>query len=322
MKIYQTKLTISLAMTCLLASTINAETIEPISYGDFNNWTTRLIKESTVIGGKQKTIYAVGPTKTIEGNKPYHPAGVPWATSNVYAKVSGVTKGSNAVYPFNRTRDNRCAKLCTQFERVKVLGLINLDVMVAGSVFLGKMIEPITGTKNPYTKMSMGIPFNKRPKALVFDYMVDMPANADSRTRSTGFGAKKTIPGRDSAVAFLILQRRWEDSAGNIHAARVGTGAELFNNSTNWNNGHHIKINYGDTSRNPEVKWLGLQNDKDKCYYAYNSKGKLVPVIEEKYDSTNAMPTHLIVMFSSGNGEPYVGTAGLTFYVDNVGLAY
>ena len=59
------------------------------------------------------------------------------ATSNVYAKVSGVTKGSNAVYPANRTANNRCAKLCTQMERVKVLGLINMDVMVAGSMFLG-----------------------------------------------------------------------------------------------------------------------------------------------------------------------------------------
>ena len=47
-----------------------------------------------------------------------------------------------------------------------------------------------------------------------------------------------------------------------------------------------------------------------------------MPVIEEKYDSPDATPTHLIVMLSAGNGEPYVGTPGLTFYVDNVALAY
>lgn len=299
-----------------------SETVEPIPYGDFNHWTTRLINESMVIGGKQKTLYAVGPTTTVEGNKPYHPAGVPWATSNVYAKVSGVTKGSNAVYPFNRAHNNKCAKLCTQFERVKVLGLINMDVMVAGSMFLGEMIEPVTGTKNPYRKMSMGIPFTKRPKALVIDYMVDMPANADSRTRATGFGAKKKLPGRDSAVAFIILQRRWEEADGSLHASRVGTGAQLFDKGTHWVNAHHIPVHYGDTSTDPTVGWLKLQNNPDKAYYAYNSKGKLVPVIEEKYDSADAVPTHMIVMLSSGNGEPYVGTEGLTFYVDNVGLSY
>lgn len=298
-----------------------AQSVKPIAWGDFNHWTTRLIDESVVIGGHQKKIYAVGPSKTVEGNKPYHPAGVPWATSNVYAKVSGVTKGSNAVYPFTRSADNQCARLATQFERVKVLGLINMDVMVAGSLFLGRMLEPITSTKNPYEKMEMGIPFGKRPKALVFDYMVEMPAGADSRVRATGFGSKKTLPGVDSAVAFIILQRRWEDAEGHIHAARVATGAELFSKSTGWHNGHRVPLHYGNSSGLQDVRWLGLRNGEN-AYYAHNSKGKLVPVNEESYDSADAVPTHLIVMFSSGNGEPYVGTEGLTFYVDNVGLAY
>ena len=30
----------------------------------------------------------------------------------------------------------------------------------------------------------------------------------------------------------------------------------------------------------------------------------------------------MIVMFSAGSGEPYVGTPGLTLWVDNVGLEY
>ena len=101
-----------------------------------------------MIGGHDKTIYEIGPTQTIGGNKPYsNLGGSPWATSNVYAKVSGVVKTSNAVYPADRSAKNKCAKLCTQIEKVKVLGLINMDVMVAGSMFLGKMFEPVTSTK-------------------------------------------------------------------------------------------------------------------------------------------------------------------------------
>ena len=46
----------------------------------------------------------------------------------------------------------------------------------------------------------------------------------------------------------------------------------------------------------------------------------MVPVIEEGWDNANATPTHVILMMSSGNGEPYVGTEGLTLYVDNVGF--
>ena len=43
-----------------------AQSVEPIPWGDFNRWTTRLIDESVVIGGKQKKIYAVGPEKTVD----------------------------------------------------------------------------------------------------------------------------------------------------------------------------------------------------------------------------------------------------------------
>lgn len=320
MKKIVTFIAVAVAAVLQFPSAVRAVT-QPIPWGDFNHWTTRLIDESVVIGGKQKKVYAIGPDGQVRGNRPYHPAGVPWATSNVYAKVSGVTKGSNAVYPFTRSPGNECARLATQYERVKVLGLINLDVMVAGTIFLGRMIEPVTSTRNPLRKMEMGVPFTERPKTLVFDYMLDMPAGADSRKRATGFGGKKTIPGGSSATAFIILQRRWEEPDGSIHAARVATGGEKFGNGCHWHNRHCVSLHYGDTSHVPELSWLPLRNG-DKAYYARNSKGKLVPVYEEKYDSSDAAPTHMIVMFSAGNGEPYVGTEGLTFYVDNVALGY
>ena len=79
---------------------LSAQNVERIKYGDFSHWVTRNLKESALIGGKNKTVYEVGPTTTVNGNKPYsNLGGSPWATSNVYAKVSGVVKTSNAVYP-------------------------------------------------------------------------------------------------------------------------------------------------------------------------------------------------------------------------------
>lgn len=315
------KLYISL-LALALSLPSSAQTVEKIKYGDFSNWVTRHIHESAVIGGHEKTVYEIGPSQNITGNKAYRNlGGSPWATSNVYAKVSGVVKTSNAVYPADRGNGNKCAKLCTQIENVKVLGLINMDVMVAGSMFLGEMLEPITSTKNPYAKMEMGIPFTKRPKNLVFDYKVDMP-NVDYRIKSSGFGSKKKLPGRDQAVVFVFLQKRWEDAKGNIHATRVGTAGKHFSSSTQWVNGFKLPIQYGDLSKSGNVPAYLKLRTRENSYYAKNSKGKMVPVIEEGWDDTNAKPTHAIVMFSAGNGDPYVGTEGLTLYIDNVGFGY
>lgn len=293
------------------------QTLEKIKYGDFNSWITRNIHESKVLGGKTRKVYEVGPARTIDGNQAYvNEGGSPWGTSNVYAKVSGIVKASNAVEPCIRSGKDLCAKLSTKIEKVKVLGVVNMDVMVAGSMFLGQMIEPVTSTKNPYSKMDMGIAYTKRPKALVFDYRVDMP-QADTRTKATGFGSTKTLPGRDEAVVFVYLQRRWEDAEGNLHAKRVGTGGEKFGKATKWVNGHKVPIVYGDCSNRADMKWLGLR-DKSNAYYARNSKGKLKPVVEEGWDDADATPTHVVVMISSGSGEPFVGTEGLNFYVDDV----
>ncbi len=301
--------------------TASAQKVEPIKYGDMNNWVTRNIHESAIIGGKDKVVYEIGPTTTIDGNKAYsNLGGSPWGTSNVYAKVSGITKTSNAIYPFERTPGNKAARLTTQIERVKVLGIINMDVMVAGSMFLGEMFEPISSTKKPYSKMEMGVPYSKRPSSLVFDYKVDMP-DVNTRVKSTGFGSKKTLPGHDNAVVFMFLQRRWEDAQGNIHAKRVGTAGRLFTSGSDWVNGYRLPVMYGDISSSPAfAPFLDLRGG-DNAYYAKNSKGKMVPVIEEGWDDASATPTHLVLMFSAGSGEPYVGTEGLTLYIDNVGLA-
>lgn len=301
---------------------LQALRLEPIKYGDFNSWTTRHITESKVIGGKQKTLYEPNATKTINGAIAYKPNGsTPWATSNVYAKVAGIVKTSCAVTPFKRPDGNTVARCQAKMEEVKVLGVINLEVMVAGTIFLGEILEPITGTSDPFGKMEMGIPYTKRPTALVFDYAVDMP-NVNTRIKSTGFSPKKTLQGRDQAEVYVLLQKRWEDEKGNLYAQRVGTGRERYNKTIPWTKGHQLKIHYGDITKESFYKpYMGLLNGT-KAYKARNSKGKLVPVQETGWAPADATPTHVLVMASSSCGEPYVGTEGLTLYVDNLSFGF
>lgn len=297
---------------------------EPIKFGNFENWVTRNIKESKVIGGKTKQVYEIAPNATINGDQAYrNQGGSSWGTSNVMAKVCGVTKTSNAVYPDAREGGGRACKLTTQMEHCKAMGIVNIDVLVAGSIFLGEMLEPVKSTSNPYSKMVMGIPFTRRPKALQFDYKLLMPPASTGRIYSSGFSKQKHYPGNDSAEVYILLQRRWEDKDGNIYAKRVGTGRERFHKGTSgWVNDHQIPVHYGDITGQPFYKsYMGLIPE-EKSYYARNSKGKMVPVKEVGWDSADATPTHMLVMASAGSGNAYIGTLGLTLWVDNMALAY
>lgn len=303
--------------------TAQAQVNETIKYGNFDTWVIREIKESSIIGGNTKTLYEIGPDRVIKGDTPYSNLdGSPWGTSNVMAKVVGITKCSNAVYRDKRAEGNYCVKMTTILEGVKALGLINMKVLVSGSIFLGEMFEPISSTKNPYSKMEMGIPFAKRPAYLVFDYKVTVPEN-NKMIYSSGFGSQKKLNTPDNAEVFIILQRRWEDKDGNLHAKRVGTGRQRYSTSTaGWMNSHKLPVWYGDiTSRSDYQPFMGLI-PKEKSYYARNSKGKMVPVVEEGWDSDDATPTHMLIMASSGCGTAYTGTVGMTLWLDNISLQY
>lgn len=308
----------------LLCSPVVAwgQRVQLLPYGNMDTWVRRNIHESRVIGGNDRQCYAIGPERTINGDEPYRNlGGSPWGSSNVMAKVVGITKVSNAVFPDVRN-GGHCAKLTSMLEHCKALGLINIDVMVAGTIFLGEMQEPISSTSNPYGKMDMGMPFTERPEALVFDYKLLVPPGG-TRLYSSGFGKKKTLQGSDRAEVLVFLQRRWEDADGNLHAKRVGTGRELLGTSTNgWVNGHRLPILYGDITSNPAYRPYMALIPESKSYCARNSHGEIVPVVEEGWDDADATPTHIIVMFSAGSGEPYTGTPGLTLWVDNVGLEY
>ena len=315
------KIALIIAIMAIAATGMKAEKLEPIKFGDFENWVTRVIKESGVIGGNTKKVYEIAPSTTINGAKAYsNMGGSQWATSNVYAKVMGVVKTSNAVFP-DKHGAGRCAKLTTLLEHVKAAGIVNMDVLVSGTIVVGKMLEPVSSTKNPYSKMEMGIPYTKTPKFLQFDYRLVAPAGAP--IYSSGFGSKKTLSGRDNAEVFVILQHRWEDSKGNIHAERVGTGRERFGKTTmGWVNKHRIPIWYGDIRKHAGYKpYMGLIS-KEKSYYARNKKGKMVPVVEEKWAAAGTKPTHVMVMLSSGCGTAYTGTVGMTLWVDNVAFVH
>jgi len=306
------------ALSCVPA--MGQEKVVPIKYGNMDHWVVRNIKESGIIGGHQKTVYAVGPSMTINGNVPYtNKGGSPWGSSNVLAHVSGIYKTNNSVFREQRG-SGYCAKLVTHIEKVKVLGLINIKVLAAGSLFLGDVREPITGTKDGPKAINWGIPFTARPKAVRYDYKT-LLSNSPTRIKQNGFSGASTVAGHDYAVTVLYLQKRHEDAKGNITAKRVGTMVVKYGKSTNgWVNGATYEIHYGNITGKPfyNAATMGLRSTD----YARNSKGKSVIVHETGWASPSETPTHIILQFSSSHGGAFIGTVGNTFWVDNVGLVY
>ena len=296
------------------------ERVVPIKYGDMEQWVTRRIEESGIIGGKTKLLYELGPTKEINGNIAYvNQGGSPWGNSNVMAKVVGIVKTNTSVYPEKRG-NGQCARLETHIESVKVLGMVNITVLASGSMFLGDMKEPITGTKDGEKNLNSGVAFTERPKAVRYDYKVKM-SGEPNRIRQTGFSRKETVPGQDCAIMTCLLQKRTEDANGNIIAKRVGTAAVAYKRTSDWNNGATYEIMYGDITKsdkyNPELMKLGVWG-----YYARNSKGESKLIQEVGWASPDEQPTHLILQFTSSIGGAFVGSPGNTLWIDNVCLVY
>lgn len=296
--------------------------VEYINFGKLDQWVTRNIKESGIIGGKTKVIYAIGPTQTINGNVAYLGlGGSPWATSNVYAHVAGIHKANLSVWKQQRPGQGYCAKLYTHLEECKVLGIVNIKVLAAGSIFLGQMMEPISGVSNPMSKLNCGVRFNKKPSAIRFDYAVKL-SGQPNRIKQTGFGGAKTIAGKDVADCIVYLQKRWEDAQGNVYAKRIGTMVMRFSHNTGWVNNAVFTIHYGDITHQPFYQsYMGLTSG-DGRRYAKNSKGKMVPIQEVGWGSATDVPTHLIVQFDSSSGGAFIGSVGNTLWVDNIRLVY
>lgn len=316
-----------LAIACMPLSVVLAdgdgvtsENVVPFAYGDMDNWIVREIHESGIIGGNTKWLYELGPSDTIVGNTAFrNMGGSPWATSNVMAKVAGVVKTNTSVFPEKRG-DGMCARMETRYESVKVFGLVDIEVIAAGSVFLGTVHEPIKGTKNPQAMLQSGVPFSKKPKALRFDYKVKA-APEKNRVRSTGFSRKSTVAGQDSLAVILLLQKRWEDAEGNVYSKRVGTMVQRYTESTpDWVNDATYPILYGNITSKPEYKpCMRIQVEER---YTLNSKGKSVPIQEVGWAEPGEAPTHMVLQFTSSHGGAYIGSPGNTFWIDNVELIY
>ena len=293
-----------------------------LPYGDFESWTVRYIKESSILGGKTRILYAIAPTDTIRQNAPfaYGKNGNPWSVSNAYAKLSGIEKASGTVYPEYRDAQNGyCCRMDSKLEVVTALGIIDIKVLVAGTIYTGRCIEPIKTAKDPYQNIDFGVKFNKQPKALVLDYKCVVEPERVI-TVAKGFSRPKKIEGHDEAQAFAYLQKRWEDSEGNIHALRVATAYERFVKSQPvWQNNHQIPFHYGDITKQPFYKnYMGLNT----TMRAMNSKGKIVTIQEEGWAPQGTTPTHIIINLTSGCYEAFTGHEGNTLWVDNVKLQY
>lgn len=307
-------------LTCLDLSA-QENIIEQInSYGNFDRWCVREIQESGLIGGNTKYLYEFygSPSDTLRtGKTPYEsPEGYPWRTNNVLAVVAGVVKTNNTVYPEKRG-DGYCARVETHIEEVKALGVVNMDVTCQGVMLVGSLPEPIKDTKSPMSKVDYGFPFTGKPRAVKLDYKADVGHDV---IRATGFSKKKNLGVPDWAEFTVVLQKRWEDEDGNVHALRVGTGIErIMEDVPQWKNGHEIKIHYGDITSEPFYKeYMGLKTDPDLVWYTVNSKGRKVIVQEEGWADEDTEPNHMMIYFISSCGKAFYGGVGNTVWIDNV----
>ena len=297
-----------IAALLLAASPAFAQRIEPVPFGDFEQWTRREIKESGILGGNVRTVYVIGPEETIRGNIPYDYSRTIWASSNAYARVVGITKTSVTVEPVQGP-DGLCARLTTRFAECRVAGVVNISVLATGSIYWGKMLEPVTGVKDPFSMMDWGIPFTGKPSALLLDICTELP-NTGKLVRGTTFSHKE-FPGEDPCQIMLLLQHRWEDADGNIHALRVGTAIRRIGNSTDgWVKDMRIPVVYGEH--------VNLSD----TLYAVNSRGERKPILEEGCTDEKAPVTHAILQISAGSCGAFTGALGNTLYVDNIRLEY
>lgn len=312
---------IALLLLLCLAANIHAERIDTIPFGDMESWTVRYIKESKLLGGQTKTLYALAPTDTIWENGPYTYGqnGNPWATSNAYADVHRmIEKAAGTMKPEKREDGGTCCRLNVEMLGVRALDRIDIEVLVAGTLFTGRNLEPITTAKDPYQNIDFGVPFTGRPSALMFDYKC-IVSPEEWVWFAKGFGKPKKQDGHDEAEAYVYLQHRWEDEKGHIHSIRVGTGYKRFTeDQLTWVNGYRLPIHYGDITGEPWYEdYMGFKG----IQRAVNSKGKMTPIIEEGWDAS-LESTHIVIMLTSGKYEAFVGHDGNVLWVDNVCLVY
>lgn len=311
---------IQIILLLLISQLAFGQHYEKVSFGDFEQWTVRYVTESKIIGGQEKALYVIGPTDTIHSNEIYDYKNTIWSTSNAFAKVMGVVKTSNNVTP-DKGPSGTCAKLATEFAYCKVAGLVNIKVLAAGSIYWGKMLEPVTGVSDPFAFIDWGIPFSKRPNALVLDYKATIP-NTGKLVKGT---TTRTIEfdGYDPAEILFVLQYRWEDEKGNVHAKRVGTAICHIDQSSNgWIKDFRVPVIYGDARESADFQpYMDLLTG-DMTMYTINSKGKKKPILEETWADPDCPATHAIMWLTSGSSGAFIGAIGNVLWLDEIRLEY
>lgn len=311
-------LIISATLSISAATPSTTDTIELIPYGDMEQWCVRYIEESKLLGGKTKQLYVLAPTDTIRANEAFDYSKTIWGISNAYANVIGIAKAACTTQPEPRLGGGTCARLDTRIETVRVLGMVDIQVCIAGTLFLGAVNEPVRSANDPYGSIDMGIPFTRRPKAV----MLDLKARVDPThkvVKALGLG-RSIIDGHDEPEVYVYLQRRWEDADGNVMAERIGTARHRFQYSIpDWHNDYRVDINYGDVTKHPSYKsYMGLF-PAGGVFKTRNSKGKMVEIKEVDYcTDPNVSPTHVILMITGGCYPAFYGAPGNALWVDNV----
>lgn len=112
---------------------------EPIPYGDMDQWQVRYIKESKLLGGQTKTLYAIAPTDTVRENKAYVSAdGNPWGCSATYAKFMGIeTAMEGSVVP-ERRGYGYCCRMSNVLSHVNIG---DIYAMVSGTIYMGQALS-------------------------------------------------------------------------------------------------------------------------------------------------------------------------------------
>jgi hypothetical protein len=290
-----------------------------LNYSSLDYWYSRKVKESFMLSGKTIDLFGLGvlPSNSDFYNTKLKDPKSPWGTSNIYSKMV-LDVANTRVFPEKRG-SGYCCRMETAIRKDNIAGL-KVEVLIAGTLFVGEAIEPVRGLKDPLKNVNQGIPFTQKPKAVKFDYKYRV---GEKRVKAT-YGIDP-IEGPDKAEFCIILQKRWEDKNGNVFATRIGGARQFFTGTvTDWVNNAVFPLTYGDFTRLPQYdpKTMGLIPSVGEVYVK-NSQGKVVPLVETDWGKPEDTPTHLIMYFTSSyEGIQYQGSPESVFWVDNIEFVY
>jgi len=262
-----------------------------LNYSSLDYWYARKVKESILLSGNTIDLFGVGKVdpKSDSFDTKLKDWKSPWGTANIFSKMV-LDLGNARVFP--EKRDNGyCCRLETAIRKDNIAGL-KVEVLIAGTLFVGEMIEPVRSLKDPLKNVNQGIPFNKKPKAVKFDYKYIV-----GKQRVKAIYSIDPAEGTDKSEFCLILQKRWEDNNGNVFATRIGGARQFFTGTVNqWINGATFPVSYGDVTRLPEydAQTMGLIPGVGEVFVK-NSKNEMVPLVETGWGKAEDVPTHLIL---------------------------